>query len=90
MNMRNVKIFKKLSFNIINIQSLPTQFFAWCVNSRGVSGTGFGNDTSVLKIYFVLPKNGSKHYLKYTFLAFPMLRILGLGTPLFNSRKCIM
>ena len=27
-------------------------------------------------------KNGSKYYLKYTFLAFPVLGILGLGTPL--------
>ena len=48
----------------------------------GVPGTGFGNNASTLKQYFVLPKNGSKSYLKYTFLAFPVLGILGLGTPL--------
>ena len=39
-----------------------------------------------LKQYFVLPKNGSKYYLKYTFLAFSVLGILGLGTPLVATR----
>ena len=43
---------------------------------------GFWNDASTLKQYFVLPRNGSKYHLKYTFLAFPALGILGLGTPL--------
>ena len=42
----------------------------------------FWNDASTLKQYFVLPKNGSKDYLKYTFLAFPVFGILALGTPL--------
>ena len=50
--------------------------------SRGVPGTGFWNGTSTLKQYFVLSKNGSKYYLKYTFLAFPVLGILGPSTPL--------
>ena len=49
---------------------------------RGVPGTGFWKGDSTVKQYFVLPKNGSKYYLKYTFLAFPVLGILGLGTPL--------
>ena len=49
---------------------------------RHVPGTGFWNGASTLKQYFVLPKNGSKYYLKYTFLAFPVLGILGLGTSL--------
>ena len=48
----------------------------------GVPGTGFWNGASALKQYFVLPKNGSKYYLKYTFFAFPVLGILGLVTPL--------
>ena len=46
---------------------------------------GFWNGASTLKQYFVLPKNGSKYYLKYTFLAFPVLGILGLGTPLLYT-----
>ena len=41
----------------------------------------FWKSATTLKQYFVLPKNGSKYYLKYTFLAFPVLGILGLGTP---------
>ena len=53
---------------------------------RGVPGTCFWNGASTLRQYFVLPKNGSKHYLKYTFLAFPILGILGRGTPLFRTR----
>ena len=52
------------------------------LQARHVPGTGFWNGASTLKQYFVLPKNGSKYYLKYTFLAFPVLGILGLGTPL--------
>ena len=56
------------------------------VGSSDVLGTGFGNGTSSLKQCFVLPKNGSKYYLKYTFLAFPVLGILGLGTSLVGSR----
>ena len=52
------------------------------VPARGVLGTGFWNGASALNQYFVLPKNGSKYYLKYTFLTFPVLGILGLGTPL--------
>ena len=55
------------------------------VHSRGVPGTGFWNGASTLKQYFVLSKNGSKYYLKYTFLAFPVLGSLGLGTPLVRS-----
>ena len=55
------------------------------VVSRGVPGTGFWNDASTLNQHFVLPKNGSKYYLKYTFLAFPVLGTLGLGTPLVGS-----
>ena len=43
---------------------------------------GFWNGSNTLKQYFVLPKNGSKYYLKYTFLAFLVLGILVLGTPL--------
>ena len=42
----------------------------------------FWNGASTLKLYFVLPKSGSKYYFKYTFLDFPVLGILGLGTPL--------
>ena len=42
----------------------------------------FWNVASTLSQYFVLPKNGSKYYLKYKFLAFPVLGILGLCTPL--------
>ena len=51
---------------------------------RHVPGTGFCNGASTSKQYFVLPKNGSKYYLKYTFLAFSVLGILGLGTPLLQ------
>ena len=51
---------------------------------RHVLGTGFWNGPSSLKQYFVLPKNGSKYYLKYTFLVFPVLGILGLGTSLMQ------
>ena len=47
-----------------------------------VPRTGFWNGASTLKQYFVLPKNGSKYYLKYTFFIFPVLGILGLGAPL--------
>ena len=50
--------------------------------TRGVLGTGSWSGTSTLKQYFVLLKNGSKYYIKYTFLAFPVLGILGHGTPL--------
>ena len=53
--------------------------------TRGVPGTGFWNGASSLKQYFVLPKNGSKYYLKYMFLAFSLLGILGLGTPLATT-----
>ena len=52
------------------------------VATRGVPGTGFWNGANNLKQYFVLPKNGLKYYLKYTFLAFPVLGILGLGKTL--------
>ena len=52
------------------------------MGGRGVPGTGFWNGASTLKQYFVLPKIGSKYYLKYSFLAFPVLGVLGLGTPL--------
>ena len=55
------------------------------VPSRGAPGTGFGDGTSTLKQYFVLLKSGSKYYLKYKFLAFPILEILGLSTPLVPS-----
>ena len=57
----------------------------WGVGSRGVLGTGFCNGASTLKQYFVLPKNGSRYYLKYTFLSFPVLRIMGFSTPLVGS-----
>ena len=50
--------------------------------TRHVPGTGFWNGASTLKQHFVLPKNGSKYYLKYTFLVFPVLGIFGLGTSL--------
>ena len=53
--------------------------------SRDFPGTGFWNGASALKQYFVLPKNGSKYYLKCTFLVFPVLGILGLDTPLVPS-----
>ena len=49
---------------------------------RDFPRTGVWNDVSTLNQYFVLPKNGSKYYLKYTFLAFLVLGILGLVTPL--------
>ena len=52
------------------------------VGTRGVPRTNFCNGASNLKQYFVLPKNGSKDYVKYTFLAFLVLGVLGLGTPL--------
>ena len=52
------------------------------VPTRHVPGTGFWNGANTLKQYFVLPKNGAKYYLKYTFLVFPVLGILGLGTSL--------
>ena len=55
------------------------------VTARHVPGTVFWNDPSSLKQYFVLPKNGSKYYLKYTFLVFPVLGILGLGTSLVDT-----
>ena len=51
-------------------------------STRHVLGTGFWNGASTLKQHFVLPKNGSKYYLKYTFLVFPVLGIFGLGTSL--------
>ena len=54
----------------------------WVLPITDVPGTGFWNGPSSLKQYFVLSKNGAKYYLKYTFLAFPVLGILGLGTPL--------
>ena len=56
--------------------------------ARHVPGTGFWNGASALKQHFVLSKNGSKYYLKYTFLAFPVLGIFGLGTSLATAR-CI-
>ena len=55
------------------------------MSTRGVPGTGFSNGDSTLKHYFVLPNNWSKYYLKYTFLAFPVLVILGFGTPLVST-----
>ena len=57
---------------------------------RHVPGTGFWNGASTLNQYFVLPKNGSKYYLKYTFLAFPVLGILGLGTSLVEMYLATM
>ena len=59
--------------------------FPSLVGSRGVPRAGFWNGASTLKQYFVLPKNGSKYYLKDTFLAFPVPGSLGLGTPLVGS-----
>ena len=57
------------------------------VNPRGVLGTVFWNVSSTLKQYFVLPKNGSNYYLMYTLLAFSVLGILGLGTPLVDTLR---
>ena len=56
------------------------------VEIRHVPGTGLWNGASTLKQHFVLPKNGSKYYLKYTFLVFPVLGIFGLGTSLVETR----
>ena len=50
--------------------------------TRHVPGTAFWSCASSSKQYLALPKNGSKYYLKYTFLAFPVLGILDLGTSL--------
>ena len=50
--------------------------------TRHVPGTGFWNGASTLKQHFDLPKNGSKYYLKYTFLVFPVLGVFVLGTSL--------
>ena len=55
------------------------------METRGVPRMAFWNGASTLKQYFVLPKNDSMCYLKYTFLAFPVLGILGLGTPLMET-----
>ena len=55
------------------------------LQNRHVLGTGFWNGASSLKQYFVFPKNGSKYYHKYTFLAFPVLGILDLGTSLLQK-----
>ena len=55
------------------------------VGDRDVPGTGFWNGASTSNQHFVLPKNGSKYYLKYTFFAFPVLGILGLGTSLVGE-----
>ena len=60
------------------------------VTSRHVPRTGFWNGISTLKQYFVLPKNGSKYYLKYTFLAFPVLGVWGLGTSLVTRLECFL
>ena len=51
------------------------------IPAKDVFGTVFSHSASTLKQCFVLPKNTSKYYHKYTFLAFPVLGILGLGTP---------
>ena len=59
------------------------------MGARGVPRTGFWNSARTLNQYFVFPKNGSKYYLKYTFLAFVVLRILGLDTPLVGHGRCI-
>ena len=50
--------------------------------TRHVPGTVFWSCASSSKEYFALPKNGWKHYLQYTFLPFPILGILDLGTSL--------
>ena len=55
--------------------------------ARHVPRTGFSNGASTLKQHFVLPKNGSKYYLKYTFLVFPVLGIFGLGTSLAAATR---
>ena len=55
------------------------------MGGRHVPGTGFWNGASTLKQHFVLPKNGSKYYLKYTFLVFPVLGIFGLRTSLVGG-----
>ena len=64
---------------LCSINSGPVLYLAAI---RHVPGTGFSNGASTLKQHFVLPKNGSKYYLKYTFLVFPVLGIFGLGTSL--------
>ena len=55
--------------------------------TRGVLRKGFWSGASTLKQHFVFLKNGSKYYLKYTFLVFPLLGILGLGTPVMCITK---
>ena len=55
------------------------------LDARHVLGTGFWNGASTLKQHFVLPKNGSKYYLKYKFLVFPVLVIFSLSTSLFDA-----
>ena len=73
-------------YNLLGFDSLsPWDLYSTPVISiRHVLGTGFWNGTSTLKQYFVLPRKGSKYYLKYTFLAFPILGVLGLGTSLIS------
>ena len=71
------------------LQVYYTQNTILIVHYRGVPRAGFGNGAWTLKQYFVLPKNGSKYYLKYTFLVFPILGILGLGTPLVPCMKVL-
>ena len=62
-----------------------------CEVPEGVPRTGFWNRASTLKQYFVLPKKGPEYYLKYEFLAFPVLGILNLSTPLeVPSKLCII
>ena len=52
-------------------------------HAREANGpNAFWKGASTLKQYFVSPKNGSKYYPKYTLLSFPVLGILGFGTPL--------
>ena len=71
-----------LQFSSVQLSFLFTFSTLHLVLIRHVPGTGFWNGASALKQHFVLSKNGSKYYLKYAFLVFPVLGIFCLGTSL--------
>ena len=78
---------RKIFFKRERVSFLSRSYKFWPAHistphCRHVPRTGFWNGASTLKQHFVLPKNGSKYYLKYTFLVFPVLGILGPGTSL--------
>ena len=60
------------------------------VRVRGVPRTVFWNGASNSKQYVVFPRNGAKYYLKYMFLAFLVLGVLGLGTSLARVESGIV